>query len=176
MNKTNLELKHYCSDFVNVRKVLSKMGAKKEVVKRQVDYFFELPKKLGGTSPRLKLRIEEKIKTLIYYERPDFVKAKDTTSDIKLYDVKDNDLLPFLERSLCVKAVVDKKREVWRKVNTVFHIDTVKGVGGIFEIELQKKGKINEKDKRLFSYYQKELLPYLGKVIKGSNVDLVKKQ
>jgi len=168
MNKTNLELKHHCSDFVSVRKVLSKIGAKKEVVKRQVDYFFELPNKRGGTSPRLKLRVEGKVKTLIYYERPDFVKAKDTTSDIKLYDVKDNNLLPFLKRSLGTKAVVDKKREVWRKTNTVFHIDNVKGVGGIFEIELQKKGKI--------AYYQKELLPYLGKVIKGSNVDLVPKK
>ena len=176
MNETNLELKHYCSDFVNVRKVLSKMGAQKEVVKRQVDYFFELPKKLGGTSPRLKLRVEGKAKTLIYYERPDFVKAKDTTSDIKLYDVKDNNLLPFLERSLGTKAVVDKKREVWRKMNTVFHIDYVKGVGGIFEIELQKKGKITGKDKGLFAYYQSELLPYLGNVIKGSNLDLVSKK
>lgn len=175
MNKTNLELKHQCSDFVNIRKVLGKIGAKKKVVKRQVDYFFELPNKIGSTSPRLKLRVEGKLKTLIYYERPDFVKAKDTTSDIKLYDVKDKELLPFLERSLGVKAIVDKKREVWRKANTVFHIDNVKGVGGIFEIELQKKGKISEKDKKLFAYYQKELLPYLGKVIKGSNVDLVKK-
>ncbi len=93
MNKTNLELKHYCSDFINIRKVLSKIGARKEVVKRQIDYFFDLPKKPEGISPRLKLRIEGKIKTLIYYERPDFVKAKDTTSDVKLYDVKDNNLL-----------------------------------------------------------------------------------
>lgn len=152
------------------------MGAKKEVVKSQVDYFFELPKKSRTTSPRLKLRIEGKVKTLIYYERPDFVKAKDTTSDIKLYDVKDNDLLPFLKRSLGTKATVDKKREVWRKANTVFHIDNVKGVGGIFEIELQKKGKINQKDRDVFAYYQKELLPYLGKVIKGSNVNLVSKK
>ena len=176
MNKTNLELKHYCTDFVGVRKVLSKIGAKKEVVKRQVDYFFELPQKTGNTSPRLKLRVEGKLKTLIYYERPDFVKAKDTTSDIKLYDVKDNDLLSFLERSLGIRAVVDKKREVWRKTNTVFHLDNVKGVGGIFEIELQKKGKINEKDKKVFAYYQSELLPCLGNVIKGSNVDLVLKK
>ncbi len=154
---------------------MSKIGAKKEVVKRQIDYFFELPKKAGATSPRLKLRIEGKVKTLIYYERPDFVKAKDTTSDIKLYDVEDNNLLPFLERSLGVRAIVDKKREVWRRANTVFHIDNVKGVGGIFEIELQKKGIISENDKKLFAYYQRELLPYLGNVINGSNVDLVKK-
>jgi len=172
MNKTNLELKHYCSDFANVRKVLSKMGAKKEVVKRQKDYFFFLPTNVG-VSPRLKLRIEGKTKTLVHYERPDFIKGKDTVADVKLYSVTDAELLPFLQRSLGVKAIVEKKREVWRKANTVFHIDNVKGVGGIFEIELQKKGKITQNDRKLFAYYQKELLPYLGKVIKGSNVDLM---
>lgn len=173
MNKTNLELKHYCSDFSKVRTVLKQMGAIKEVVKNQKDYFFNLPKE--NASGRLKLRIEGKEKTLVYYERPDFVKAKDTTSLVKLYTIADNEFLPFFEKTLGIKAVVDKKREVWRKANTVFHIDTVKGVGGIFEIELQKKGKITDKDKKLFAEYQSKLLPFLGAVIKGSNVDLVKK-
>lgn len=173
MNKTNLELKHYCSDFSKVRMALKQLGATKEVVKNQKDYFFNLPKE--NISGRLKLRIEGKKKTLVYYERPDFVKAKDTTSLVKLYSISDNEFLPFFKKTLGIKAVVDKKREVWRKANTVFHLDNVKGVGSIFEIELQKKGKINEKDKKLFAYYQKELLPYLGNVIKGSNVDLVRK-
>jgi hypothetical protein len=62
---------------------------------------------------------------------------------------------------------------VWRKGNTVFHIDTVKDVGGIFEIELRKSGKITEKDKLIFRSYQEKLLPFLGEVIKGSNIDLV---
>lgn len=176
MYKINLELKHHCNNFVNVRKILSKIGAKKEVVKRQIDYFFELPIKTKSTSPRLKLRVEGRSKTLIYYKRPGFIKGKDTISDVKLYNVKDNNLLSFLGQSLGVRAIVDKKREVWRKANTVFHLDNVKGVGGIFEIELQKKGKISEKDKKLFAYYKKELLPYLGSAIKGSNVDLIKKK
>jgi adenylate cyclase class 2 len=174
MNKINLELKHYCYDFNKVRKVLKEIGATKEVVKNQKDYFFNLPD--SNTAGRLKLRIEGKIKTLVYYERPDFVKAKDTTSDVKLYSVTDNELLPFLEKSLGVKALVDKKREVWRKANTVFHIDNVKGVGGIFEIELQKRGKITVSDRKLFTNYQSKLLPFLGEVIKGSNVDLVIKK
>lgn len=173
MNKTNLELKHYCTDFAKVRDVLKKLGAKKEIVKNQKDYFFNLPQNSSG---RLKLRIEGKVKTLVYYERPDFVNAKDTTSKVQLYSVADNQLLPFLKKSLGVKAIVDKKREVWRKKNTVFHIDNVKGVGGIFEIELQKKGKLTESDRKLFSDYQAKLLPFLGNVIKGSNIDLVIKK
>ncbi len=94
-------------------------------------------------------------------------------SKVKLYDVKDSELLDFLSEVLSVKAVVQKRREVWRKANTVFHIDNVKGVGGIFEIELQKMGKITSFDRKQFKNYQSKLLPYLGKIIKGSNVDLV---
>lgn len=173
MDKTNIELKHYCTDFKKVRAVLKEIGAKKEVVKTQKDYFFELPKNADKVSPRLKLRIEGDTKTLIYYQRPDFTKTKDAVADVKLYEVKDNQLLSFLEGSLGVKAIVQKKREVWRKENTVFHIDTVKDVGGIFEIELQKLGKITDKDREIFKSYQTKLTPFLGKVIKGSNVDLV---
>ncbi len=176
MNKTNLELKHYCKDFTKIRTVLKGIGAKKVMVKNQKDYFFNLPAINKAKSPRLKLRIENKKQYLIYYERPKFVKGKDTASDIKLYDVKDKKLLPFLIKSLGTQAIVEKKREVWRKTNTVFHLDTVKSVGGVFEVELQKKGGlITEDDRKIFKSYQDKLLPFLGSVIKGSNVDLVNK-
>ena len=174
MKKTNLELKHYCSDFVGVRKVLRAMGAKKEVVKKQEDYFFELPEKTSGISPRLKLRLEGNVKSLIYYERPDFGKTDETTSRITLYDVRDNELLPFLKQALGIKAIVNKTREVWRKSDTVFHLDTIKGIGSIFEIELQKTGKITHADRTRFTLYRDRLLPYLGEMIKSSNVDLVR--
>lgn len=175
MNKTNLELKHYCTDFAGMRKILKKIGARKEPVIRQVDYFFSLPKKEKSLNARLKLRTEGKKMTLIYYERP-ASGLKAGMCEAKLYRISDRNLLPFLQKTLGVEAIVDKKREIWRKSNTVFHIDTVKGVGGVFEIELQKKGTITEKDKQLFAHYQKEVLPYLGNAIKGSNVDLVEKK
>ncbi len=172
MNQNNLELKHFCSDFVPLRKALLKIGARKEVVKNQKDYFFELPKSKTG-NPRLKLRIENEIEKLIYYDRPEFKKSKETASKIKLYEVKDKELLPFLKESLGVKSTVEKKREIWRKDNTVFHLDNVKTVGKIFEIELQKNGKISKEDVKMFKNYQDILLPYLGDVIKSSNSDLI---
>lgn len=61
-SKTNLELKHYCPDFNKIRTVLKKIGAKKFVVKKQKDYFFNLPEIKGKQSPRLKLRIENLLK------------------------------------------------------------------------------------------------------------------
>lgn len=173
MDKSNIELKHYCKDFKKVRAILKQLGATKEIVKTQKDYFFELPKDKSKTSPRLKLRVEGDRKTLIYYERPDFSKAKNAVAQVKLYKVTDNKLLPFLEHVLCITTIVQKKREIWRLTNTVFHLDTVKDVGGVFEIELQKNGNITETDREIFKSYQDKLMPYLGPIIKGSNADLV---
>jgi adenylate cyclase class IV len=173
-NKQNLELKHHCEDFKEVRKILQGLGAEKEIVKNQRDYFFELPKAKKDKQGRMKLRIENEKMEVIYYERPDFVVGKETTSSVALLEANPA-TLTFLEASLGVSAVVDKKREVWRKGNTVFHLDIVKGVGNLFEIELQKTAGITAKDRELFAQYQKALLPHLGKVIKGSNIDLVLK-
>lgn len=174
MNQNNLELKHFCPDFKAVRKVLLGIGARKDVVKMQKDYFFKLPKSKTG-NPRIKLRIENKIQKLIYYDRPEFKNGEETPSKIQLYGVKDKKLLPFLKESLGVISIVEKKREIWRKDNTVFHLDDVKTVGKIFEIELQKNGKISKEDVEMFKNYQDILLPYLGDVIKNSNGDLVLK-
>ena len=172
--KQNLELKHFCDDFTQVRKILKNLGAKKDIVKNQKDYFFDLPQEKKKQKARLKLRIENKKMSLVYYERPDFVAGKDTSADIAMLQA-DKDMLLFLKKSLGVTAVVDKKREVWRIANTVFHLDTVKNVGQIFEIELQKGGGVTKGDRKLFSKYQRELDPFLGKVITGSNIDLVLK-
>lgn len=170
----NLELKHRCSDFREVRKVLAKLGAIKDVTKKQKDYFFNLPAEKKKQKGRMKLRVESDRMYVVYYERPGFVEGKDAISDYSILDATKM-TLDFLTTSLGVSAVVDKKREVWRLDNTVFHLDTVNNVGGIFEIELQKKGKLVKSDRAKFLDYKTALLPYLGKVIKGSNSDLVQR-
>ncbi|MEK9152719.1 MAG: class IV adenylate cyclase [Patescibacteria group bacterium] len=172
MNKINLELKHFCPDFAAVREVLTRIGAHEEIVKDQKDYFFFLPAENHGQQPRLKLRIENGRKTLVYYERPSFVSGEVTPAKVKLYPVGDDQLLPFLEQCLGTRAIVEKTREVWRKGDAVFHLDTVKDVGRIFEVELQKL-QITDEDRIEFQEYQRVLTPYLGPVIAGSNVDLV---
>lgn len=173
-SKTNLELKHFCKDFKKIRIVLRQIGARKETIRNQKDYYFDLSVLKSKNLARLKLRIEKDKQTLCYYERPNFSKARETKAEVSLYDVKDKDLLNFLEKSLGVLGVVEKKREIWRKDNTVFHLDKVKKVGNVFEVELQKRGKITENDEKIFKSYQNRLSPFLGKVIKGSNIDLVK--
>ena len=172
--KENLELKKYCNNFEEIRKVLINLGAKKEIVKNQKDYFFDLPQKKQKNNGRLKLRIEDnQNKELIYYERPDFQEGLQAQSLVKLYTVHDNDILPFLLESLGEIGIVEKKREVWRLNNTVFHLDSVVDVGDIFEIELQKEGSINTVDQKLFAHYQALVDPFLGEIIAGSNIDLI---
>lgn len=170
-NKLNLELKYFCDDFDEIRKTLKRIGAKKVTTKGQKDYFFNLP--ASKSNPRLKLRIEGKNQTLVYYERPDFEQGKATTAKVTLLPVKDKKLLNFLKKSLGVKAVVEKTREQWSKSNAVFNLDKVKCVGNIFEIEVTSKGA--KQDEATFDKYQELFSPYLTKLIKGSNIDLVSK-
>jgi predicted adenylyl cyclase CyaB len=168
-SKINLEHKHRAKNFPGIRKTLTQLGAKKIVVKKQKDYFFNVP-----NNGRMKLRLENKTQWLIFYKRPDFTNKKGTEAKIELYKVKDKQLLSFLKKSLGVIGIVKKRREVWRLDNTVFHLDQVKGAGNIFEIELQKTSAITKKDRRIFDSYKAAVSKFLGSAIKGSNIDLVK--
>lgn len=171
--KINLELKHFCEDFAPVRKVLQDLKAQREETVSQMDFFFYLPERDGDIQPRLKLRVENNTQTLIYYSRADFVEGKSTPADVKLYDVRDTDFLPFLKEVLGIKAVVEKVRERWRRGNIVFNLDQVKDVGKIFEIEITTTEEKKNQDEKVFADLREKLIPYLGGIVKGSNVDLV---
>lgn len=123
----------------------------------------------------MKLRIENSKQTLIYYQRANFSAITSTPSDIILLPVQDSKILSFLSKALGVRAVVEKTRELWKKENTVFHLDKVKNAGNIFEIEVWSSSKTATKDKIKFGEYKKKLLLLLDKIIKGSNEDLVLK-
>jgi len=173
LSKVNLELKYYCTDFSQMQKVLRGLGAQKVGKKKQKDYFFPLSLEKEKRGARLKLRIENSTQMLIYYERPNFQKKKAVASLVEIYHVNDSNLLGFLGKIFETGVIVEKTREVWRKNNTVFHLDTIKGVGKIFEVEFQKRGRITSKDQAIMKKYREKLLPYLGGIIKGSNRDLV---
>jgi len=175
-SKINIELKYFCKDFRPIRKALLSIGARKESVKKQKDYFFNLPKEKTSKIPaRLKLRVSNGKQTLVFYRRPAFLAKKMTPSDVIVLPVKEKEILSLLSKALGVKVIVEKKRELWRKGNTVFHLDKVKSVGDIFEIEVWTKPKSMKQDKHNFERYKKELLPYLDKIITGSNENLVLK-
>lgn len=172
-NKLNLELKYFCSDFLPIRKILKDVGAKKIGTFKQKDYFFNLPQN-KKVPQRLKLRIQESRSTLIYYERGDFSKKSKTAAKVSLLEVDDKKFLDFLKKVLGIKAIVIKSRELWKKDNTVFNLDTVQNIGRIFEIEVSVAGDA-DKAKREFNKYREKFLPHLDKIVKGSNLDLVLK-
>ena len=168
--KLNRELKAYCADFAPVRELLRARGADFVEVKEQVDYYYNLP--AGDDSQgtrRLKLRLEKGTGTLIYYRERQEAGAR--TSRVHMARADDPGIRDVLEAALGARAVVRKQRELWRKNNVIFNLDTVEGVGQILEVEVQDEegcdidAQVDE--------YRSRLGPYLSGYITGSNEDLV---
>lgn len=70
-----------------------------------------------------------------------------------------------------MRAVVRKQRELWRKDNVIFNLDTGEGVGQVFEVEVmaQEGAEIETQ----LAENRRRFGPYLGPDISGSNEDLV---
>jgi predicted adenylyl cyclase CyaB len=168
--RLNREIKAYCPDFVPVRQLLRGLGAAFVETREQVDFFYHLPATSDeqGTR-RLKLRIENGKTQLIYYYGRQETGAR--TSQSRLWEVRDPQVQAVLEAALGVRVVIRKQRELWHKDNVIFNLDTVEGIGQVFEVEvLAQEGADIEaqvaENRRRFG-------PYLGPDISGSNEDLV---
>ncbi len=169
--RLNRELKAYCDDFATARRLLREHGAAFVEVKEQVDYYYHLPTGSAddeGTR-RLKLRVEKGRAELIYYcERQE---SGARTSRFQTAEASDPPMGDLLEAALGTRAVVRKQRELWRKDNVVFNLDTVEGVGQILEVEVQAQDGCDP-DLQI-TKYQRLFEPCLGDHIVGSNEDLV---
>ena len=171
--RLNHEIKCFCPDFRPVRRILRQLGASRHSVKTQTDYFFHLPETPPGPgTKRLKMRFEIGRRELIYYyDRRD---SGHGSVDFQLFDVRGTNVKDVLEAALGIKAIVKKRREVWRQGNAKFNLDTVEGVGKIFEIEVEEvRGSAAQ---RQLSEYYRRFVPYLGERVNGSNEDLVPKR
>ena len=169
-SKLNRELKAYCEDFAPVREILRAQEADFVEVKDQIDHYYILPAgdDSAGTR-RLKLRLEKGTGTLIYYRELQESGAR--TSRVHMARADDPVIRDVLEAALGARAIVRKQRELWRKDNVIFNLDTVAGVGQILEVEVQDEEgcdidfQVDE--------YRSRLGPYLRGYITGSNEDLV---
>ena len=168
--RLNRELKAYCNDFAAARRLLRDHRAEFVEVKEQADYYYYLPLvDAGGGTRRLKLRIEKGKRELIYYCEGQEAGAR--TSRFQIAEASDPKMGDVLAAALGVTAIVRKQRELWRKDNVIFNLDTVEGVGRILEVEVQAR---DGRDIDLqISEYQRLLEPCLGDYIVGSNEDLV---
>ena len=104
----------------------------------QIDTYFNV------STGRLKLREGNIENALIHYEREDFAGAK--SSHVLLYHHQpDKALKEILIKTLGIKAVVDKKRNIYFINNVKFHFDTVEGLGTFVEVEaIDKDGNIGK--------------------------------
>ena len=168
--RLNRELKAYCNDFTTARQLLKDHGAAFVEVKEQVDHYYRLPPAdLADGTRRLKLRMEHGKGELIYYCEGQDRGAR--TSRFQTAASDDPLMSDVLEAALGISAIVRKRRELWRKDNVIFNLDTVEGVGQTLEVEVQAQDGCDIDFQ--IAEYQRLFQPCLGDHIFGSNEDLV---
>ncbi|MCH7656479.1 MAG: CYTH domain-containing protein [Chloroflexi bacterium] len=168
----NRELKHYCPDFRPVRRVLRDLDARREPPRTQVDTYYRLPEQLQGQAGprwRLKLRVERGRRTLVHYA--DSYDGDDRSVRYALAEVGDPAVGRMLASALGVSVVVRKRREQWHAHRTLFNLDTIEGVGRVFEAEVAADDPAEAE--ALIARYKALFGPYLGPPVGASNEDLL---
>ena len=128
MSFLNVEIKARCGEPAFIRKYLLSHRAELKGTDAQTDTYFNV------TSGRLKLREGNIENNLIYYERNNQAGPKHSTFHlVKIEDAAQ--LKEVLTKSIGVKTIVKKKREIYYIANVKFHIDEVPGLGSFVEIE-----------------------------------------
>lgn len=128
----NVEIKARVRDQRHIRAYMRTHGSQHEV-QHQRDVFFH------AANGRLKLRcFPDRTGVLVAYDRPD--KAGPKLSDYSLAPVADaRRLEEALTRSIGVRGIVEKKREIAIVGQTRIHLDAVKGLGTFLELEVVLK-------------------------------------
>jgi predicted adenylyl cyclase CyaB len=124
----NVEIKAKINRPEFIRSYLKDSNAEFKGTDFQTDTYFTVP------AGRLKLREGNIENNLIYYERQNSAGAKE--SSFQLVPVPDaKTLKEVLAKSLGIKIVVKKRREIYFIGNVKFHIDEVENLGNFAEIE-----------------------------------------
>src|ERR1043166_5398724 len=118
MSHLNIEIKARTESAAQTRHWLQAHHAVFKGLDQQTDTYFNVP------NGRLKLREGNIENNLIFYERPD--QAGPKSSQFQLVKIEDaRGLKETLIRSLGIKVVVKKSREIYYIDNVKFHIDEV---------------------------------------------------
>ena len=124
----NVEIKATCKQPEVIHNYLLSHDAEFKGKDEQTDTYF------NASNGRLKLREGNIENNLIYYERTNQAGPKD--SHFQLVKVEDaKGLKEVLTKSIGIKVIVKKKREIYYIKNVKFHIDEVPGLGSFVEIE-----------------------------------------
>jgi predicted adenylyl cyclase CyaB len=128
----NIEIKARTNNASAIRQFLLSNGAEFKGTDHQTDTYFTVPK------GRLKLRQGNIENNLIWYERNDQPGPKQ--SNFQLVAVEDAEgLRSILSKTIGIKIVVAKKREIYFIDNVKFHLDELPELGSFVEIEASNK-------------------------------------
>ena len=128
MSFLNVEIKAKCGDASLIRNYLLANHAEVKGVDEQTDTYFNVQQ------GRLKLREGNIENNLIFYERTN--QAGPKNSHFHLVKVEDAaGLKGVLTRSVGIKVIVRKRREIYYIKNVKFHLDEVPELGSFVEIE-----------------------------------------
>lgn len=128
MPHLNIEIKARCQNAEQIRNYLISHNAEFKGTDHQTDTYFNV------NNGRLKLREGNIENNLIFYERKDEQGPKHSNfSLIKVEDAKG--LKEVLTKSIGIKGIVEKRREIYFIENVKFHIDEVPRLGSFVEIE-----------------------------------------
>jgi adenylate cyclase, class 2 len=122
----NLELKVKVNSHSKFISILKAANAENRGILKQKDVYFKIKKGI------LKLRVENKIFTLIKYFREEKGKR---WSNYELLKLEGANPEKYLKQIFEVEVVVEKKRKVWLYNNTRIHLDEVRGLGKYLELE-----------------------------------------
>lgn len=137
------------------------------MTKRQVDTYFNLPS--DGLTRYRRLKVREQLR------RSELIGYTDCYSDgLREVDYQAisiaNNLKDVLIGALGVSAIVSKRRELWTLPRTLFNLDTIDGIGKVFEAEvIQPRGEVTVEIRSYLDLLER----YLGDRIEGSNEDLL---
>ena len=135
---TNLELKIRVISHQALKKILEQIGAENKGILNQKDVYYSVPNGL------LKLRIENRNESLIFYNRNE--NDKNRWSDFEVLEFANGNAEKFFNNLFDVEIIVKKKRELFYYDDTRIHIDTVKFLGKFLELEtLVINGKADAK-------------------------------
>ncbi|PPK84791.1 putative adenylyl cyclase CyaB [Neolewinella xylanilytica] len=170
MQKHLVEIKARTQDHHHLRATLTQAGADFRGTDHQIDRYFRVPE------GRLKLRIGNIERSLIFYRRPNQAGPKDSSVSLTVLETEREavSLARTLERALGLWVTVDKQREIYFIDNVKFHLDTVAGLGTFVEIEAigdaeAERGRLLEQVDR----YRKLLDIAEADFVSGSYSDLL---
>lgn len=171
MENVNIEIKARAADPAAIRAYLIEHGAEAMGTDHQIDTYFSVAR------GRLKIREGTIENCIVWYERPDTAGPKRCDYIIEKYargDTALTSLKAILTASVGVRAIVDKRREIYFIGRTKFHIDEVKGLGSFFEIEaIGGEGATVEDLRRECGRYLAELGIREGDLVEKSYGELV---